>query len=338
MDWIGRGDWQLALVLFVIGNAGVAGSIVFYESLLPHLVEGEDLDRVSTAGYAVGYMGGGALLAINLMMIQKPEWFGIPDAATATRLALASVAVWWVVFSIPLFRRVPEPVVRREADESPRGGNALLGGAKRLLETFRELRRYRDAFVFLLAFLLYNDGIQTMIRMATIYGTQIGLPESAMITALLMTQFVGIPCAFAFGLVASRIGARTAVFAGLAVYLLITVLGYFMSTAAHFFALAGLVGMVQGGTQALSRSLFASMIPRHKSSEFFAFFSVFERYAGVLGPAIFAFVVEHSGSGRSAILAVAVFFVLGAGVLTLVDENRGRRAARDAEAELRPVP
>jgi UMF1 family MFS transporter len=336
MYWIGRGDWQLALVLFVIGNIGVAGSIVFYESLLPHLVEDQDLDRVSTAGYAVGYMGGGALLAVNLMMIQKPGWFGIPDAGTATRLALASVAIWWVVFSIPLFRSVPEPVVRRETDESPGGGNALLGGTKRLLETFHELRRYRDAFVFLLAFLLYNDGIQTMIRMATLYGTQIGLPESAMITALLMTQFIGIPCAFVFGMVASRIGARTAVFAGLGVYVLITVLGYFMSTGAHFFALAGLVGMVQGGTQALSRSLFASMIPRHKSSEFFAFFSVFERYAGVLGPAIFAFVVEHSGSGRSAILAVAVFFILGATILTLVDHDRGRRAARDAEAELRP--
>ena len=337
MYWIGRGDWQFALVLFVIGNVGVAGTIVFYESLLPHLVEEKDLDRVSTAGYAVGYMGGGVLLAINLMMIQKPEWFGIPDAGTATRLALASVAIWWVVFSIPLFRSVAEPVLRREADERPGGGNAFLGGTKRLLETFQELRRYRDAFVFLLAFLLYNDGIQTMIRMATIYGTQIGLPESAMITALLMTQFIGIPCAFVFGMVATRIGARTAVFAGLAVYVLITLLGYFMTTAAHFFALAGLVGMVQGGTQALSRSLFASMIPRHKSSEFFAFFSVFERYAGVLGPAIFAFVVEHSGSGRSAILAVAVFFVVGGGVFTLVDEKRGRRAARAAEAELRPA-
>jgi UMF1 family MFS transporter len=337
MYWIGRGDWQFALVLFVVGNIGVAGTIVFYESLLPHLVEGQDLDRVSTAGYAVGYMGGGALLAINLMMIQKPEWFGIPDAGTATRLALASVAVWWVLFSIPLFRSVPEPSVRRESDESPDGGNAFRGGAMRLLETFHELRRYRDAFVFLLAFLLYNDGIQTMIRMAAIYGTQIGLPESAMITALLMTQFIGIPCAFVFGMVAARIGARTAVFVGLGVYVLITVLGYFMSTGAHFFALAGLVGMVQGGTQALSRSLFASMIPRHKSSEFFAFFSVFERYAGVLGPAIFAFVVEHSGSGRSAILAVAVFFVVGAALLTRVDDKRGRLAARAAEAELRPV-
>jgi UMF1 family MFS transporter len=191
--------------------------------------------------------------------------------------------------------------------------------------------------MFLLAFLLYNDGIQTMIRMATLYGSGIGLPESAMITALLLTQFIGVPCAFLFGMVAARIGALTALFAGLAVYLLITVLGYFMTTATHFYALAVLVGMVQGGTQALSRSLFASMIPRHRSSEFFAFFSVFERYAGVLGPAIFAFVIERSGSGRSAILAVAAFFILGAALLAFVDVARGRRAAREAEAELRPA-
>ena len=333
MFWIQRGDWSLALVLFVIGNVGVAGSIVFYESLLPHLVGQDQLDRVSSAGYAIGYLGGGMLLAINLLMIQKPELFGIPDAGTATRLALASVAVWWVVFSIPLFRRVPEPAVRRELDERP-GASALTGGVTRLMETFKELRRYRDAFVFLLAFLLYNDGIQTMIRMATIYGTGIGLPESAMIAALLLTQFIGVPCAFLFGMAASRTGARTGVFVGLGVYILITLLGYFMRTAAHFYALAVLVGMVQGGTQALSRSLFASMIPRHKSSEFFAFFSVFERYAGVLGPAIFAFVIERSGSGRAAILAVAVFFVVGAAILTFVNVERGRAAARAAEADL----
>jgi len=336
MFWIQRGDWYFALVLFVVGNVGVAGSIVFYESLLPHLVSEDQLDRVSSAGYAIGYLGGGTLLAINLLMIQKPDLFGIPDAGTGTRLALASVAVWWVVFSIPLFRRVPEPAVRRELDERP-GTSALAGGVTRLMETFRELRRYRDAFVFLLAFLLYNDGIQTMIRMATIYGTGIGLPESSMIAALLLTQFIGVPCAFLFGMAASRTGARTGVFVGLGVYILITLLGYFMRTAAHFYALAVLVGMVQGGTQALSRSLFASMIPRHKSSEFFAFFSVFERYAGVLGPAIFAFVVERSGSGRAAILAVAVFFVVGGAILTFVDVARGRAAARAAEAELRPA-
>jgi UMF1 family MFS transporter len=333
MYWIQQGDWQLALTLFVIVNVGVAGSIVFYESLLPHLVGEGDLDRVSSAGYAIGYLGGGVLLAINLLMIQKPSLFGIPDAAIATRLALASVAVWWVVFSIPLFRTVPEPAARIELDERP-GENVLLAGTRRLAETFRELRRYRNAFIFLLAFLLYNDGIQTMIRMATIYGTGIGLPESSMITALLLTQFIGVPCAFAFGALAGRIGAMRGVFLGLGVYVFITILGYFMTTSIHFFALAVLVGMVQGGTQALSRSLFASMIPRHKSSEFFAFFSVFERYAGVLGPAIFAFVVERSGSGRSAILAVAVFFIVGAGILLFVNVDEGRRTARAAEMEL----
>jgi UMF1 family MFS transporter len=334
MFWIQRGDWQFALILFVIGNVGVAGTIVFYESLLPHLVDERDLDRVSTAGYAIGYVGGGTLLAINLLMIQKPGLFGIPDSGVATRLALASVAVWWVLFSIPLFRHVPEPPARLEPDERP-GRSALLVGASRLGETFRELRRYRDAFIFLLAFLLYNDGIQTMIRMATLYGTGIGLPESAMITALLMTQFIGIPCAFLFGMVAARTGALNGVFIGLAVYVLISVLGYFMSTPAHFFALAALVGMVQGGTQALSRSLFASMIPRHKSSEFFAFFSVFERYAGVLGPLIFGLVVSRAGSGRIAILAVAAFFIIGAAILAFVNVDRGRQAARAAEAELR---
>ena len=336
MFWIGAGDWQLALTLFVVGNVGVAGSIVFYESLLPHLVDEGELDRVSAAGYAVGYLGGGVLLAINLLMIQKPALFGIPDAATATRLALASVALWWVVFSIPLFRSVPEPAVRIERDERP-GDNPLTTGLRRLRETFHELRRYRDGFVFLLAFLLYNDGVQTMIRMATIYGAGIGLPESAMITALLLTQFIGIPCAFAFGMIAGRVGARPAVFGGLAVYVVITLLGYFMTTAVHFFVLAIMVGMVQGGTQALSRSLFASMIPRHRSSEFFAFFSVFERYAGVLGPAIFAFVIERTGSGRSAILAVAAFFVAGAAVLAFVNVERGRSAARAAGADLRPA-
>jgi len=333
MFWITEGDWSLALVLFAIANVGVAGSIVFYESLLPHLVREDELDRVSSAGYALGYLGGGTLLAVNLLMIQRPALFGIPDTATATRLTFVSVAIWWVVFSIPLFRRVPEPAVQLAPGEQL-GANALLAGARRLGVTFRELRRYRQAFVLLLAFLLYNDGIQTMIRMAAIYGTGIGLPQGAMISALLLTQFIGVPCAFLFGIAAGRVGAKTAIFAGLSVYLVISVLGYFMSTATHFFILAGLVGMVQGGTQALSRSLFASMVPRHKASEFFAFFGVFERYAGVLGPAIFALVVEYTGSGRSAILAVSGFFISGGAVLALVDVAGGRSDARAAEAEL----
>jgi len=333
MYWVRAGDWQLGLALFIISNIGVASSIVFYDSILPHLVGEGEVDRVSSAGYAMGYLGGGVLLAINLLMIQKPSWFGIPDAGVGVRLSLASVGVWWLVFSIPLFRQVPEPVRRIEADESPSG--ALFStGVKRLVETFKELRRYRQAFLLLTAFLIYNDGIQTIIRMATTFGSEINIDQNAMITALLITQFIGVPFAFLFGMLADRIGAKTAVFCGLLVYAFIIVLAYFMSTAAHFYALAIVVGMVQGGTQALSRSLFASMIPRHKSSEFFAFFGVFERYAGILGPLLFAAMVDATGQSRNAILAVVVFFVVGAIILAFVDVDAGRRAAREAQAAL----
>jgi UMF1 family MFS transporter len=332
MYFIGPGDWSLALKLFIAGNVGVAGTIVFYESLLPHLVpagDGEALDRVSSAGYAIGYLGGGLLLAINVLMIMKPSLLGIPDVGTATRLTFVSVAVWWAVFSIPLFLRVPEPGVAGGAGPSPTPTLTHTIGVAfaRLGSTFRELRRYRQAFMFLLAFLIYNDGIQTMIRAATLYGAEIGLDTSLMIGALLLTQFIGVPCAFMFGRLAGTIGPKRAVFLGLLVYAFITILGYFMRTGAHFLGLAILVGMVQGGTQALSRSMFASMIPRERSSEFFAFFSVFERYAGVLGPVLFAWMVSTTGASRNAILAVMAFFVIGAALLAVVDVDEGRREA-----------
>ena len=333
MVLIGEGDIMLASVLFFVGNIGVSGSTVFYDSLLPHVARPEETDRVSSAGYAIGYLGGGVLLAINLLMIQQPGWFGLPADGTAVRLSLASVGIWWLLFSIPLFRVVPEPAKRLETDEQP-GGNAFATGVRRLIETLKELRRYKQAFLLLLAFLVYNDGIQTIIRMATIYGASLKLDESAMITALLITQFTGVPFAFLFGHAAGIIGPKRAVFVGLGVYALITLLGYYMQTATHFFMLAILVGMVQGGTQALSRSMFASMIPRHKSSEFFAFFGVFERYAGILGPLVFASMVDATGSSRNAILAVLGFFIVGGGLLLFVDVEGGRRAARAAEAAL----
>jgi UMF1 family MFS transporter len=329
MYFIGPGDWPLALQLFVVGNVGVAGTIVFYESLLPHLVspgDDEALDRVSSAGYAIGYLGGGVLLAINVLMILQPSLLGIPDVGTATRLSFVSVAIWWAVFSIPLFVKVPEPRVGIAAGPSSLAHTIRVAFA-RLGTTFRELRRYRQAFLLLLAFLIYNDGIQTMIRAATIYGTEIGLDTSVMIGALLLTQFIGVPCAFMFGRLAGRIGPKRAVFIGLLVYSGITVLGYFMRSSAHFLALAILVGTVQGGTQALSRSMFASMIPRERSSEFFAFFSVFERYAGILGPVLFAWTISATGAGRNAILAVLAFFVIGAAILSFVDIEAGRREA-----------
>jgi UMF1 family MFS transporter len=342
--FVHTGDLTLASWLFVLALIGVAGSFVFYEALLPHIARGRELDRVSTAGYALGYVGGGLLLALNLAWIQKPAWFGLPagpglDESAATlpaRLAFLSVAVWWLVFSIPLFRRVPEPPARLEPDEQ-RGQSPIRMAFVRLGETFRELRGYRQAFLMLLAFLIYNDGIQTIIKMATAYGTELGIDQSALIGAILLVQFVGIPCSFLFGLLAGRIGAKRALFLGLLAYTAISILGYYMKTAAHFYMLAGLVGMVQGGTQALSRSLFASMIPQHKSGEFFGFFSVFEKFAGIFGPLIFAGTIAATGSSRNAILSVIGFFAVGAAILAFVDLDAGQREARAADAAVQPA-
>lgn len=327
---VGRGDWFLALAVFVLGNIGLYGSLIFYDSLLPHIASGTEMDRVSTAGYAIGYLGGGLLLAFALWVIQNPQSFGLPDAAAASRAAFAAVAVWWGLFSLPLFLRVSEP---------PRGlvpgegaGEPLVRMAfSRLTGTFRELRPYRQAVLFLAAFLIYNDGVSTIYRMATIYGREVGVSQGALIAAIVMVQFLGIPFTFAFGALAGKLGARGAIFCGLGVYILATLLGYFMTTAAHFFLLAFLVSMVQGGTQALSRSLFATLIPRSRSAEFFAFFGVFEKFAGVLGPASFAGIVTLTGSSRYAVLAVAAFFLLGGLLLMLVKVEEGQKAAREAE-------
>jgi UMF1 family MFS transporter len=337
MFFIYRGDWVLALVLFMLGNIGVYGTFTFYDSLLPHIAREGEMDRVSTAGYAIGYLGGGMLLAINLAWIQMPKLFGIPDTGTAVRLSFLSVAVWWLLFSIPLFRSVPEPPFSRDAgdlgDAKPTLTGSIEAAFVRLRVTLGELRRFRHAFLMLLAFLVYNDGIGTVIRMATLYASQIGIASGDLILALLIVQFVGIPFAFLFGMLADRIGAKRAIFLSLIVYVIITTLGYFMTSAWHFYVLATLVGTVQGGSQALSRSLFASMIPKAKSSEFFGFFSVSDKFAGILGPLVFAIAIKGFGSVHAAILSVVVFFALGAWLLTKVNIEDGQRVARLAEAE-----
>jgi UMF1 family MFS transporter len=329
MVLIGKGDWRLAEWLFVIANVGISGSFVFYDSLLPHIAKPEEMDRVSSAGYALGYLGGGILLLVNLLWILRPHWFGLADSGVASRLSFLSVAIWWVTFAIPLFRRVPEPPVHPDAAALGAGG-PIKASLVQLVDTIRELRKYRNAALMLLAFLIYNDGIGTIIRMAGLYGAELQLPESALIGAIVLVQFVGIPFAFLFGHVAERIGAKQAIFISLVVYVGISILGYGITSAWQFYLLAFLVGTVQGGSQALSRSLFASMIPRDKSSEFFGFFAVFEKFAGIFGPAFFAVTVHYTGSSRSAILSVIAFFVVGAILLARVDVAEGQRAARAA--------
>jgi UMF1 family MFS transporter len=337
MYFIGEGQWAFALGTFVVGNVAVTSTLAFYNSLLPSIAARDEVDRVSTAGFALGYLGGGLLLAVNMVLLANPQWFGLADVGAAARLSFLSVAVWWVLFSIPLFRHVPEPPRRLEAAETGQESSVRIA-ARRLLETFRELRGYKDAALLLLAFLIYNDAVNTIIRMAMIYGDEIGLSSNHLMAAFLMIQLVGVPFTFAFGVLADRIGTKKALFLTLAVYAGVSVYGFALKTTTQFFVLGFLVATVQGGIQALSRSLFATLIPRHKAGEMFGFFGVFDRFGGAMGMFVFGVFQSTTGSGRPAILTLIVFFAAGALLLSRVDVERGQRRAREAEAAPHEAP
>jgi len=326
--FVSSGQWLRASVFFILGHIGFAGANIFYDSLLPHVARRDEIDQVSAKGYALGYLGGGLLLAINLAMILRPGAFLLPNAEIATRLSFVTVAIWWAVFSIPLFRRVREPA---SGGETAHGVNPLLGGIRRLRKTLREIRRYRQLVIFLLAFWLYNDGIGTIIKMAAIYGSEIGIGTTDLIGALLLTQFIGIPCSLLFGQLAKKIGAKRSLFLALGVYAGVSIAGYFMSLAWHFWLMAALVGLVQGGAQALSRSLFGVMVPKNRSAEFFGFYEISSKFAGIAGPFLFGLVGQLSGTSRWGILSLVVFFVGGALLLSAVDEQEGIRVAREEE-------
>ncbi len=314
--FVTTGDWFIASLFFIFGNLGFSMSDVFYNSLLPSVSTPENIDRVSTMGYALGYLGGGILLGINILMIEL-----IPDKILATRLCFVSVSIWWALFTIPLILNVREPEIKPD-DSQPRA-NPVRVAFRRIYVTFGELRKYRELFLFLIAFWIYNDGIGTIIKMATIYGAEIGIDETALIGALLMTQFVGIPFTFAFGRLAGYLGTKNSILLGLTVYTGIAIGAYFMESAIHFWILAFLVGTVQGGTQALSRSLFGSMLPRDKTCEFFGFYGMSSKFAGIVGPLAFALVSQIMGSSRLAIVMLVVFFIGGAVLLVRVDEKKG---------------
>ncbi|PKR78256.1 MFS transporter [Halalkalibacillus sediminis] len=326
LAFVNQGDYIFASILLIIGTLGFSGGNVFYDAFLPEIAKKDELDRVSTWGYAFGYIGGGILLAINLLMILKFEWFGFPDTVTATKAAFVSVGIWWFIFSLPLFKNIKEEKVTRVK----RTQSYVKIGLTRVTSTFRSLNNYKQLLIFLLAFWMYNDGISTIIKMATIYGRGIGIDSNDLIAALLITQFVGIPFAFFFGWFAKKISAKRALSIALVTYIFIVVLGYFMSSALHFYLLAICVGFVQGGAQGLSRSIFSRMVPEHKHAEFFGFFAVSAKFSAVFGPFIFAMVGQLTGSTRLGILSLLLFFVVGLVLLQFVDIEKGEKEANDA--------
>jgi MFS transporter, UMF1 family len=314
---VGKGMWFEAALLFVLGAIGFSGSIVFYDSLLVDVARPRDYDRVSALGYGLGYLGGGLLFAVNVLMTLKPQWFGLADAAAAVRLSFLTVAVWWLLFSLPLFLNVREQV--------PPGGpvgwwHAVRGGLRQLADTFAEIRKLRVVLLFLCAYWLYIDGVDTIIRMAVDYGMALGFEPTSLIVALLIVQFVGFPAAIAFGWLGGAIGTKRALLLGIAVYMGVTVWGYFLENERQFYLMAITIGLVQGGVQSLSRSYYARLIPPGKSGEFFGFYNMLGKFAAIIGPLLVGWTAILTGSSRLSILAVLLLFVSGAWLLWKVPE------------------
>jgi len=330
-------EWLLTCILYILGTIGFAGSLVFYDALLPHVANPDEIDQVSSRGYAMGYIGGGLLLLINVAMIFiGPQFLPNMDETEATklmmRLSLASVAVWWAVFSIPIFRRVKEPTRKAEASEV--GLNLVTVGFQRFFKALKSIRRFRDLFLFLLTFFVYANGIGTIITMAVAFGTDLGFGTVILIGTLLMVQFVAAPFAILFGKLSKILGIKKAITLSLVVYTGIAIIGYFMTKEWHFILLGFGVAMVQGGSQALSRSLVGQLMPKSKSAEFYGFYSVSEKFNTVIGPILFSVINQLTGNSKLAIVSLVIFFVAGIIMLSKVNIERGIKEAQAEDARM----
>lgn len=315
--FVQRGDWVAATVLYILASIGFLGGNIFYDALLVNVAPPSQRDRVSSLGYSLGYLGGGLLFAVNVWMTLQPQTFGLADAGEAVRLSFVCVALWWALFAVPLLIFVKEP----RSDETNFGINAISQGLRQFRQTFSEIRQLRMVWLFLIGYWLYIDGVDTIVVMAVDYGMSLGFDSNSLIVALLITQVVGFPAALVFGRLGERIGAKHSIYIAIAVYVGVTLWAYRISNVNEFYAIAITIGLVQGGIQALSRSMYSRLIPQDKSAEFFGFYNMLGKFASVLGPLLMGWVGVMSGSPRVAILSLIVLFVAGAIVLRWVDEN-----------------
>jgi len=310
---VGSGGWVAAAIIYILAIIGFSGANIFYDALLVAVAPRERADYISALGFAIGYLGGGILFALNVAMTLSPGTFGLDGADAAVRASFVLVAVWWAFFSIPaaLWVREPPPV------DTP-GARGVTAGFVELRATFREIRRYRLAFMFLLGYWFYIDGVHTIVRMAVDYGLALGFPANSLIAALLLVQFVGFPSSIAFGKLGQRIGAKRAIFIGLSVYTLVAIWGSRLQHLWEFYAMAAIIGLVQGGVTSLSRSFYSRLIPRDKSAQFFGFYNALGRFAAVLGPLLMGTVSVATGNPRLSILSIISLFLIGAFLLALV--------------------
>ena len=316
--WVQMGAWQWAAAMYVAASMGFWGGLIFYDSLLLDVSPPEKFDLVSGFGYGMGYLGGGVLFALNVWMTLQPSRFGLADAAAAVRVSFLTVAIWWSVFSIPILFGVKE----KKSAPSLSFDRSLTAAFRELLRTFHEIRRYRALLIFLLAYWLYIDGVNTVIKMAIDYGLALGFPTASLIQALLIVQFVGFPAAILFGWLGNRYGTLGGIFIGLAVYVGVTIYAVFMDDVRDFYYMAIAIGLVQGAVQSLSRSWFGALVPMDRAGEFFGFYNMVGKFASVLGPALMGISALLIGS-RYSILSLVVLFLAGSALLL-----KARNAAR----------
>ena len=324
LHWVGEGDWQWAAAFYVLASIGYFWGNVFGDSMLVRVAPPGRLDMTSAIGYFAGYLGGGLFLALAVAMTLKPHWFGLASPADAVRTVLVLAALWWALFSLPLLFWVP-------ASPAAKARGSLISAAREGLaqfaDTFRHVRARKPVFVFLAAYWVYIDGVNTVIQMAVDYGKSIGFGTTDLIVAVLLVQFVGVPAALASGRIGERIGPRRAIFIGLGVYVLVSIYAAFMTRPLEFYLMAGMVGLVQGGVQLLSRSYFARLVPPERSGEFFGFYNMLGEFAAIVGPLLVGLTSYLTGSPRLSILSVIVLFALGAYLLTRVDAHERRETA-----------
>jgi len=312
--FVGRGNWQLAVLIYIVGTIGFIGSNLFYDSLLIEVAPPADRDFVSAFAYSAGYLGGGLLFALNVAMTLNPGFFGLTGPDEAVRLSFLSVGLWWILFGLPIQFSAREKTAHQQLSLS-----LIRNAFKQLASTLKDLRNYRPILIFLLAYWLYIDGVYTVIKMAVDYGLSLGFRSSSLITALLITQFVGFPAALFFGWISGRIGTIRSIRVALSVYLCVTLYAAFMNTEFEFYIMAVAIGLVQGGVQALSRATFANMIPPDKSSEFFGFYNMIGKFAAIFGPVLIAttgLLAHRAGlaettATRLGISSISIMFIAG---------------------------
>ena len=338
--FIPKGHWALAIFVYSTGIIGFSGSIIFYDALLPTVASERDVDFVSSLGYALGYLGGGILFLINVLMTLMPDKFGISSSAAAVRWSFVSVAIWWGVFTLFTIAWVKEG---KTSTAMSNGYGVIKRGLQQFIQTFRQIRHLKMIFLFLAAYWFYIDGVDTIIRMAVDYGLSLGFEANDLIIALLIVQFVGFPAALGFGVLGRKWGVRKSIFFAIGVYIAITLWGTQMSTKYEFYGLAIVIGLVQGGIQALSRSYYSRMIPPNRTAEFFGFYNMLGKFAAIFGPALMGGVgllakrllmpavpdpeqMVYYGrlASRWSIGSIVLLFIIGAVLLYFVDEDRGK--------------